>query len=564
MHDLRKSLDPRMIGEMILARKWWLIVPLLVTIGTSIYIIENMDEVYRVSTSLLYEARSPLTRQIEGKLLPDAQQLGRARPQEAEAKANVLRLKILSQPFLTEIGRDLGLMDQEWRYQMAEERKAETGDPTPIDKMVEESVAGWLGGMITINISGGNIYRITTEGTNLRLIFDLANNITEKISEVIQGDEIDRIDAASRFTKQQVAIYRSRSAQAKASLQTFLIKQPAPGSEGSRPVDVDQRAAARLAEETGFEIRRLSEALEEARSTLSNSYALSLASFMAELPNALILLEEQLKSLEKQLGYLLLERSWSDPTVITQNRRIGETRIEMTSLVRQHVAASLASRSSTVRDLVANGARDQILLRTLDIRRNTLAEQSVGAVGEGGAEYLRNEEELRYLQEQVRINEDLLQSFLNHAAAAQITEAIEKDEQIQRVRILTPAKWAAKPVLPNKPQNYAVAILLGIALGSGFMILREYLDTSIRDVHEAEELMGAPILGTIPRIDFSYMPAHRGGVRKSLIFTVLGVIVLGAAFGYYFYFMDHEPVSKGEAEPTAWVGSQADQNRRLG
>ena len=53
------------------------------------------------------------------------------------------------------------------------------------------------------------------------------------------------------------------------------------------------------------------------------------------------------------------------------------------------------------------------------------------------------------------------------------------------------------PVSPNAPLNIALGALLGLALGVGVAVLREVLDTRIRNEHDVEQITDAPILGGI-------------------------------------------------------------------
>jgi capsular exopolysaccharide synthesis family protein len=53
------------------------------------------------------------------------------------------------------------------------------------------------------------------------------------------------------------------------------------------------------------------------------------------------------------------------------------------------------------------------------------------------------------------------------------------------------------PSSPNVPLNLALGLLVGLALGVGIAVLRETLDTRIRNEHDVEQLSEAPIVGGI-------------------------------------------------------------------
>lgn len=54
-----------------------------------------------------------------------------------------------------------------------------------------------------------------------------------------------------------------------------------------------------------------------------------------------------------------------------------------------------------------------------------------------------------------------------------------------------------KPVSPNVPLNLALGLLVGLALGVGFAVLRETLDTRIRNERDVEGVTDIPLMGGI-------------------------------------------------------------------
>jgi capsular exopolysaccharide synthesis family protein len=66
---------------------------------------------------------------------------------------------------------------------------------------------------------------------------------------------------------------------------------------------------------------------------------------------------------------------------------------------------------------------------------------------------------------------------------------------------LSPVGPASTPLSPSSPQpvrDISIAAVLGLVLGCGVALLRELLDTTLKDPDRVEELSGAPLIGTIP------------------------------------------------------------------
>lgn len=99
----------------------------------------------------------------------------------------------------------------------------------------------------------------------------------------------------------------------------------------------------------------------------------------------------------------------------------------------------------------------------------------------------------------------------NQAEAARIANGIATVFQreitsimkVDNVQVLSVAKADPVPV-PVKPKpalNIAIAFVVGLMTGIGIVFLLEYLDQSIRDEQEVEQLLGLAVLGSIPKIE---------------------------------------------------------------
>lgn len=66
-----------------------------------------------------------------------------------------------------------------------------------------------------------------------------------------------------------------------------------------------------------------------------------------------------------------------------------------------------------------------------------------------------------------------------------------------KVSVVKTATVPNRPVSPKKPLDLALGLLLGIALGAGSGLLRERLDTSVKNPQEVEDLLAAPTLGVV-------------------------------------------------------------------
>jgi capsular polysaccharide biosynthesis protein len=73
---------------------------------------------------------------------------------------------------------------------------------------------------------------------------------------------------------------------------------------------------------------------------------------------------------------------------------------------------------------------------------------------------------------------------------------------VDNVNILTPAELGVNPspVKPDPKLNMAIAAVIGLMLGVGLAFLLEYLDTTMKDEQDVEEILNIPIIGLISPI----------------------------------------------------------------
>jgi capsular polysaccharide biosynthesis protein len=72
------------------------------------------------------------------------------------------------------------------------------------------------------------------------------------------------------------------------------------------------------------------------------------------------------------------------------------------------------------------------------------------------------------------------------------------DIRLSNAKILNPAEVSLTKAGRMKSVYVVFSIVLGITLGIGFGFLLENFDHSVKSAADAEELAGAPLLGSIP------------------------------------------------------------------
>lgn len=93
---------------------------------------------------------------------------------------------------------------------------------------------------------------------------------------------------------------------------------------------------------------------------------------------------------------------------------------------------------------------------------------------------------------------------------------IAEQSQFGYVQIVDPAVPPDKPVSPKMPLNLTLGVLLGLALGIGWVFVLDYMDRSIKSPEDLEK-RGFTVLASIPVIAGSN-PSGKEGEQESTVF----------------------------------------------
>lgn len=169
---------------------------------------------------------------------------------------------------------------------------------------------------------------------------------------------------------------------------------------------------------------------------------------------------------------------------------------------------------TSVADLYSGNrlAQDRVLSYAQLIMGETLAQRTVDRLNlDMGAATLAEKVKAKVRPDTVLIDVSVIDS--SPVRARDIANALS-DEFVLLVRDLeTPAPGAAPdarvvveqratvptvPVAPSKRKDVATGVLLGVMLGVGLALLREFLDNTVKDRETLERITGTSLVGVVP------------------------------------------------------------------
>lgn len=93
------------------------------------------------------------------------------------------------------------------------------------------------------------------------------------------------------------------------------------------------------------------------------------------------------------------------------------------------------------------------------------------------------------------------QSLLKKSQEAQQAENLERRQKGEQFKVIDPARIPEKPFRPNIPRNLLIGFLLGMGIGFGVAFFREQVDRSFKDAEDLETTLGFKVLANIPKIE---------------------------------------------------------------
>ncbi len=106
----------------------------------------------------------------------------------------------------------------------------------------------------------------------------------------------------------------------------------------------------------------------------------------------------------------------------------------------------------------------------------------------------------RVIQLSVTTNDADSAAVIANKYVETISDIAQSKMGLQGVNTIDSAKTPIVPSGPNRPLYVAVAFLAGLFLAIAIVVVMDMVNTRVRTAEEAEELLGVPIIGRIPKI----------------------------------------------------------------
>ncbi len=208
----------------------------------------------------------------------------------------------------------------------------------------------------------------------------------------------------------------------------------------------------------------------------------------------IISLKEKLKSLEIEKQEMLQSGITGKELSQVENK-IKNTEEELKKATKQIALAGPSINDPIFQSIITQIINDETRAIALQSRVDALTE-IIARQNHRLKQLPEAEVNLAQLERQKMANEEIYTMLLGKLEESKIAEAM----QISEAKIIDIATIPDRPVEPKPRQNTILGFLLGLLIGVGGAFLLEYLDTSLKNTKEVEELTGLSVLATIPLV----------------------------------------------------------------
>ena len=349
-------------------------------------------------------------------------------------------------------------------------------------------------------IRGTDVMQLSYSSTNPQEAANVVNSIMKYYLESNVRTNRTEARSAREFLSKELPKIEKRVTKAEMNLRQF--------KENNRVVALDIEA------KTGLEsLGKLTEAITQSQGELaavltrskalqnemklSTQQAVDLSS-LSQSPGV----QDVLTQYQKKQSELALARS----LYTSDNPKVVDLVMQEASLkklLKERVAQTVDSSESLPKQNLHVGELKQSLTQDLvksEVERLALTNQ----IGELRRVFIVNrrrldslprlEQQQLQLQRQLSVAQVTYQELLKQFQLIQVLES----QNVGNSRVISEALVPERPVSPKIPLNLALGGFLGVLLGAGTALLLESMNQSLKNIEEANRLLGFPLLGTIP------------------------------------------------------------------
>ena len=460
-------------------RKWWLIVPIALSILVGLLLVRFLPKEY-TSTATLGVAAPIVSPNLVNQASPlDNQERMRAMSQQLlslQILARVVREEGLgsgapNDPKVGRLRRRITITVPEPVAQTNEIRRLDTfivayGDPDPARAQ---------------RITNRLATVFVDENSKTRA--ERAEDTSMFIAAQLHASQVRLADLEGRLRKAKEAYMGRLPEQTQANLQNL---------SGLRQQLEANATALRSEQDRLSMIERQIDGLKQGNADVL---------FVPRGSDAALPPESRLLTLQRELATARAVYTDKHPEVQRLEEEIANARKDVLAERQRPEADRLAQLQldPAYRQLSADREMSRLRIRELQ-RAGTDAQRQIGVYQARVEAAPMVEQQLATLQRDFDLEKQQYSDLSAKLHASTIAENVERNRSGEQFMILYPASYPNEPTKPVPWRVMLISIAAGVFLGGAMTLGREYLDRSVHDVRELKDEFEVPVLGEVARI----------------------------------------------------------------
>jgi uncharacterized protein involved in exopolysaccharide biosynthesis len=165
------------------------------------------------------------------------------------------------------------------------------------------------------------------------------------------------------------------------------------------------------------------------------------------------------------------------------------------------------------------------LMKALKRQMDAMEKSAAPASSEGvGLDALQSQ------QESIQKNLEVASAKFS---AAQLGEALEKNQQSEKLEVIEQPTVPQEPIKPNRPKIIGMSLLLALAAGGGLTFLLELLDSTIRRSSDIYSLIDSQLVVSVPYIITKDEQLRSKRRLRLLVFVAVPAILVFLVLVYF-------------------------------
>ncbi len=477
MKKAKDIITPDQIIEIIFRRRWYIILPFIVSMIAGIFYTGTLTKVYEAKTLILIQAQRVPENYVQAIVDSDT-----------SSRINTLSQQIMSRTNLEKIINDFGLfVGPKYEKLFMEEKVENLRKKISIDVIQDRR--------------GADAFSISYQGMEPEKVMKVANGLAAYfIDENLKARESQAF-GTSDFLDAELDSSRLKLEEVEETLKRYRTRYM---GELPEQLETNLRILDRLQEQLTDRQQALRE--EKAR-LLFIENQIKNAKEQVVTPGTAAEAAQTLPSVLDQMKQRLseLKNRYTDkhPDVVNLEKTIAE--LERT----QPKDAAVEEQAAPIEPIEqANPLLVEYMQQRLEVQSGIqrLEAEIVETISQSQFYQDRVENTPKREQELLSLRRDYqniqtsYNSLLSRKLESDISVNMEKKQKGEQFRIVDYARLPEKPINADMKKIFVLFIGAGLGIGAGIIFLLEYLDTSFRKPEEIEGMLNLPVLCTVPRL----------------------------------------------------------------